>query len=86
MVSAIADGDARQWTASVVLAGEYGISGVSLSVPVSLGPGGVAEIHEWELAAEQAAGFRVAADYVREAAASAAVDVTGLTTGDDAHR
>ena len=86
MVSAIADGDARPWTGSVVLAGEYGISGVSLSVPVSLGPGGVTEIHEWELAAEHAAGFRVAADYVRGAAASAAVDVTGLTTGDDAHR
>ena len=86
MVSAIADGDARQWTASLVLAGEYGISGVSLSVPVTLGPGGVTEIHEWELSPEQAAGFRKAADYVREAAASAAVDVTGLTTGDDAQR
>jgi malate/lactate dehydrogenase len=86
MVDAIAHGDARPWTASLMLDGEYGISGVSLSVPVSLGPGGVAEIHEWELSAEQAAGFRNAADYVREAAASAAVDATGLGTGDDADR
>jgi malate dehydrogenase len=86
MVSAIAHGDARPWTASLVLDGEYGISGVSLSVPVSLGPGGVAEIHEWELLAEQAAGFREAADYVREAAASAAVHATRLAAGDDADR
>ena len=42
MVSAIADGHAGLWPASVVLEGEYGISGVSLSVPVSLGPDGVA--------------------------------------------
>ena len=70
----------------MTLEGEYGISGVSLSVPVSLGPGGVAEIHEWQLSPEQAAGLRKAADYVREAAASAAVDVTGLAAGDDADR
>jgi len=69
MVSAIAHGDARPWTASLVLDGEYGISGVSLSVPVSLGPDGVAEIHEWELSAEQAARLQRAADYVRDAAA-----------------
>jgi malate dehydrogenase len=51
MVSAIATGKAGTWLASVVLDGEYGISGVSLSVPVSLGPDGVAEIHQWELSA-----------------------------------
>jgi malate/lactate dehydrogenase len=68
MVSAIAYGQAGTWLASVVLEGEYGITGVSLSVPVSLGPGGVAEIHEWELSPEQAAGLRKAADYVRDAA------------------
>ena len=68
MVSALADGQAGIWPASVVLDGEYGISGVSLSVPVSLGPEGVAEIHEWELSAEQAARLRKAADYVRDVA------------------
>ena len=58
MVSAIANGPAETWTASIALAGEYGIDGVSLSVPVSLGPGGVETIHEWELSPEQAAGLR----------------------------
>ena len=69
MVSAIADGEAGTWPASVVLDGEYGISGVSLSVPVSLGPDGVVEIHEWELSAEQSERLRKAADYVRAAIA-----------------
>jgi malate/lactate dehydrogenase len=68
MVSAMAHGDPRPWTASLVLDGEYGISGVSLSVPVSLGPDGVAEIHEWELSAAQSERLRRAADYVRDAA------------------
>jgi malate dehydrogenase len=67
MVSAIANGQAGIWPASLVLAGEYGISGVSLSVPVSLGRGGAEGIHEWELSAEQAVGLRRAADYVRDA-------------------
>src|SRR6185312_513233 len=69
MVSAIAYGQAGPWPASVMLDGEYGITGVSLSVPVSLGPDGVAEIHEWKLSAEQAARLQRAADYVRDAAA-----------------
>jgi malate dehydrogenase len=68
MVSAIASGEAETWPASVVLDGEYGISGVSLSLPVSLGPDGVAEIDQWELSAEQSERLRKAADYVRDAA------------------
>jgi malate dehydrogenase len=88
MVNAIVDGKADTWPASVVLEGEYGISGVSLSLPVSVGPDGVAEIHEWELSAEQAADLRKTADYVREAGAtaSAAVHATGFAAGDDADR
>ena len=70
MVSALAYGQAGPWPASVVLDGEYGISGVSLSVPVSLGPNGVAEIHEWELSAQESARFRTAAAYVRDAVAA----------------
>lgn len=69
MVTAIASGDERPWPASVVLDGEYGISGVSLSVPVSLGPAGVTTIHEWDLSEEQAAALQGAADYVRDAVA-----------------
>lgn len=34
---------------STPLAGEYGYDDVCLSVPVTLGPEGVEEIHEWEL-------------------------------------
>jgi malate/lactate dehydrogenase len=58
------------WPASVVLEGEYGIDGVALTVPVTLGDGGVAAIHEWDLTAEQAAGLRAGAGVVREALAA----------------
>ncbi len=50
------------WPASVVLDGEYGIEGVSIGVPVSLGSDGVERIHEWALApAERVALERSAA-------------------------
>jgi malate/lactate dehydrogenase len=58
---------AQPWPASVVLAGEYGIDGVALSVPVTLGGGGVVAIHEWELSPEQRAALHAGADAVREA-------------------
>jgi len=69
MVLAIAHGAPDQvWPASVMLAGEYGIEGVSLSVPVSFRPGAAGQILEWELTAEQRQRLRTAADFVREAA------------------
>lgn len=40
---------------------------MALTVPVTLGGGGVAALHEWELTAEQAAGLRAGADVVRDA-------------------
>jgi malate dehydrogenase len=55
------------WPASVVLAGEYGIDGVAVSVPVTLGPGGCERIHEWELAADDLAALHASAEYVRVA-------------------
>jgi len=67
MVAAIAYGNGELWPASIVLAGEYGIEGVSLSVPVSLGRGGVEEIYEWEIAPEEQAALQEAAAHVREA-------------------
>jgi malate/lactate dehydrogenase len=68
MVSAIANGAPDQsWPASVMLAGEYGIDGVSVSVPVSFRPGAVDQILEWELMADQRQGLHEAADFVREA-------------------
>ena len=51
---------------SVVLDGEYGQRGLSLSLPVKLGKGGVQEIEEWQLAPGEQEGFK------RTAAAMAA--------------
>jgi malate/lactate dehydrogenase len=51
--------------ASVRLEGEYGIEGVSVSVPVTLGPGGAEAIHEWDLAPDELAGLRWAAEAIR---------------------
>jgi malate/lactate dehydrogenase len=53
--------------ASVRLEGEYGIEGVSVSVPVTLGPGGAEAIHEWELAPDELTGLRWAAEAIRRA-------------------
>ena len=68
MVAAL-DGDGELWPASVVLDGEYGIEGVALTVPVTIGRGGAEEIHEWELGAADLAALRAAAEFVRAAVA-----------------
>jgi malate dehydrogenase len=61
---------------SVVLDGEYGRSGLSLSVPVRLGKNGVQQIEEWELAPDEQQGFaRTAA--AMDAAARIVDDVLG---------
>ena len=65
MVSAIAHGSTETWPASVVLEGEYGIHGVAVSVPVTLGPGGVSQIHEWVLADDDLVALRASADVIR---------------------
>jgi malate/lactate dehydrogenase len=67
MVAGLCAG-ADPWPASVVLEGEYGIHGAAVTVPVALGPGGAERIHEWELAGEELAGLRRAADAVKRAA------------------
>jgi malate/lactate dehydrogenase len=61
---------ADPWPASVVLAGEYGIHDAAVTVPVALGPGGAERIHEWELAGDELARLRAAADSVRAMAGS----------------
>jgi malate/lactate dehydrogenase len=71
MVAALADDD-ELWTASVMLEGEYGIDGVSLSVPVRLGRGGAREICEWPLSGDELSGLRSAAAVVADAAATLA--------------
>ena len=37
----------------MLLDGEYGLDGVATGVPVTLGPGGVRAILEWELAPDE---------------------------------
>jgi malate dehydrogenase len=51
---------------AVYLDGEYGMSGVYLGVPVKLGRGGVEQIVEIELTAEEKAALGRSADSVRE--------------------
>ena len=53
---------------STPLDGEYGIEGVSLSVPLTLTEEGMEEILEWELSAEERDGLAAAAEAVREKA------------------
>jgi malate/lactate dehydrogenase len=65
MVAELARPSGEPWPVSVVLAGEYGIDAVAVSVPASLGRGGVEAIHEWELAADDLAALRQSAEVVR---------------------
>jgi malate dehydrogenase len=53
---------------SVILDGEYGQRGLSMSVPVVLGKKGVREILEWELAPDEQAGLKRTADVLKAAA------------------
>ena len=47
---------------------EYGVDGVSLSVPVRLGGGGVRRIEQWDLSAREKEALRAGAQFVRKAA------------------
>ena len=69
MVAAL-DGEGELWPASVVLDGEYGIEGVAVTVPVTLGRGGAEQIHEWELTAADLSALRASAEFVRDATES----------------
>jgi malate/lactate dehydrogenase len=71
MVRALA-GDGELWPASVVLEGEYGIDGVAVTIPVTLGRGGVLEIHEWDLEPHELDALHASAAFVRDAVASVA--------------
>ena len=70
MAAALGNDEGELWPASVALEGEYGIDGIYLSVPVTIGRGGVREIHEWELGPAEREGMEAAARTVREAAGS----------------
>jgi malate dehydrogenase len=70
LIRAIAADSGELFPVSIRLEGEYGIDGVCLSVPASIGAGGAQRIHEWELTAAQHAALREAAAVVRAAAES----------------
>ncbi|MDH6455638.1 MULTISPECIES: malate dehydrogenase [unclassified Streptomyces] len=69
IIEALNTGSGTVVPASVVLDGEYGVHGASLTVPVELRPDGVRRIVTWDLPAEELAGMSRAAAHV-EAAAS----------------
>jgi malate dehydrogenase len=66
VVSAILDDTGEVVPCSVPLQGEYGHEGVGLGVPVRLGAGGVEEIIEWDLAADEREQFAGAAEKLAE--------------------
>src|SRR4051794_26225155 len=69
MIAALTSEDGELWPASVVLNGEYGVTGAALTVPVTLARGGVRELHEWELTGAERTAMRAAGESVRAAAA-----------------
>jgi malate dehydrogenase len=66
MIGAVISGG-QTWPASVVLDGEFGISGVAVGVPVRLGPAGAEEILAWDLSPSQRAGMHAGAAFVSDA-------------------
>jgi malate dehydrogenase len=66
-MAAALDGAGELWPASVVLHGEYGIQGVAVTVPVTIGRGGAERIHTWELGPAELAALRASAEFVRAA-------------------
>ena len=66
MAASILRDEHRILPACVRLDGQYGIDGVFAGVPVVLGQGGVEQIVELELTADELAALRASAEHVRE--------------------
>jgi malate/lactate dehydrogenase len=69
LIDAIAADRQERFPASVVLDGEYGIEGVSVTVPALIGRRGAGSIEVWDLAAGEAAALHRSAEAVRGSAA-----------------
>ena len=65
MVRAIDKNTGEMIPCSVVLDGEYGCHGLSMTVPAILGQGGVLDILEWELAADEQEGLEHSIDVLK---------------------
>jgi malate/lactate dehydrogenase len=68
IIRAIVENSGAVIPCSVVLDGEYGLKGLSMSVPARLGKEGVIEILEYELAADEQAGLKKSAETLTSAA------------------
>jgi malate/lactate dehydrogenase len=68
IIRAIVENSGAVIPCSVVLDGEYGLKGLSMSVPARLGKEGVTEILEYELAADEQAGLKKSAETLTSAA------------------
>jgi malate/lactate dehydrogenase len=66
MVKAIIDGSSATWPASFVTDGEYGVSDVAISLPVELGPAGIAQVRDWRLSDDDQRRLRDSARFVAD--------------------
>ena len=66
MIEAMLNGSSQPFPASVVLDGQYGVSGVGLGVPAVLGPKGVRDVLEWPLDQAEKECFHRGARHVGE--------------------
>jgi malate dehydrogenase len=69
MVDAIMLDEKRVLPCTTLLEGEYGIDGLYMGVPVKLGRGGIEEIVEIDLSADERAALEASADAVRDVVA-----------------
>jgi malate dehydrogenase len=74
LIEAMATGSDTLLPASVLLEGEYGVHGVSLTMPVRLGRQGVRHIERWDLSAGEIDGLSKAAARVEAAVSELPAD------------
>jgi malate dehydrogenase len=66
MVTSIMLDERRVLPCTVLLEGEYGVDGLYMGVPVTLGAGGIEQVHEVDLTDEERAAMAASAAAVRE--------------------
>jgi malate dehydrogenase len=66
MVTSIVLDERRVLPCTALLEGEYGVDALYMGVPVTLGAGGIEQIHEVDLSDEERAAMAASADAVRE--------------------
>ena len=68
IVRAVVENTGSVIPCSAMLDGEYGVSGISMSVPVRVGKDGILDILEYELAADEQEGLKKTVDVLKAAA------------------